>query len=26
VDECVTVAELEKLPELYRAVCERLLG
>jgi len=26
VDECVTVAELEKLPALYRAVCERLLG
>ena len=26
VDECVDVAELEKLPAVYRAVCERLLG
>jgi len=26
VDECVAVAELEKLPSLYQAVCERLLG
>ncbi len=26
VDECVAVAELEQLPALYRAVCERLLG
>jgi succinyl-diaminopimelate desuccinylase len=26
VDECVAVADLEKLPELYRTVCERLLG
>ena len=26
VDECVDVEELEKLPALYRAVCERLLG
>ena len=25
VDECVEVAELEKLPAVYRAVCERLL-
>ncbi len=25
VDECVTVEELERLPALYRAVCERLL-
>jgi succinyl-diaminopimelate desuccinylase len=25
VDECVDVAELEKLPTVYRAVCERLL-
>lgn len=25
VDECVTVAELEKLPSLYLAICERLL-
>ncbi|WP_108471070.1 succinyl-diaminopimelate desuccinylase [Rhodanobacter thiooxydans] len=26
VDECVDVAELEKLPAVYRAVCERLLA
>lgn len=26
VDECVDVAELEKLPAMYRAVCERLLA
>lgn len=26
VDECVDVADLEKLPQLYRAICERLLG
>ncbi|WP_266182997.1 succinyl-diaminopimelate desuccinylase [Dyella humicola] len=26
VDECVAVADLEKLPLLYQAVCERLLG
>ena len=26
VDECVEVAELEKLPAVYRAMCERLLG
>ncbi|MFC5435636.1 succinyl-diaminopimelate desuccinylase [Rhodanobacter umsongensis] len=26
VDECVTLAELEQLPQLYRAICERLLA
>lgn len=26
VDECVTVADLEKLPSLYLAVCQMLLG
>jgi succinyl-diaminopimelate desuccinylase len=26
VDECVSVTDLEQLPVLYRAVCERLLG
>lgn len=26
VDECVAVSELEHLPNVYRAVCERLLG
>jgi succinyl-diaminopimelate desuccinylase len=26
VDECVEVADLEKLPSLYLAVCKRLLG
>jgi succinyl-diaminopimelate desuccinylase len=26
VDECVAVDDLERLPGLYRAVCERLLG
>jgi succinyl-diaminopimelate desuccinylase len=26
VDECVDVEELEKLPAVYRSVCERLLG
>lgn len=26
VDECVSLADLEKLPELYAAVCQRLLG
>ena len=26
VDECVEVAELRRLPAVYRAVCERLLG
>ncbi|HEY0198388.1 MAG TPA: succinyl-diaminopimelate desuccinylase [Rhodanobacter sp.] len=25
VDECVAVAELQKLPAVYRAICERLL-
>jgi succinyl-diaminopimelate desuccinylase len=26
VDECIAVAELERLPELYRAICVRMLG
>jgi len=26
VDECVEVEELEKLPALYRAICEQLIG
>jgi succinyl-diaminopimelate desuccinylase len=26
VDECVALDELEQLPRMYRAVCERLLG
>ncbi|MDE2307905.1 MAG: succinyl-diaminopimelate desuccinylase [Xanthomonadaceae bacterium] len=26
VDECVAVPDLERLPALYRSVCERLLG
>ncbi|HEV2622683.1 MAG TPA: succinyl-diaminopimelate desuccinylase [Frateuria sp.] len=26
VDECVAVEELERLPGLYQAICERLLG
>jgi succinyl-diaminopimelate desuccinylase len=26
VDECVAVADLEKLPSLYQAICERLLA
>jgi succinyl-diaminopimelate desuccinylase len=26
VDECVSVADLEKLPSLYEAICSRLLG
>ena len=26
VDECIAVADLEKLPSLYGAICERLLG
>ncbi|HET6806433.1 MAG TPA: succinyl-diaminopimelate desuccinylase [Frateuria sp.] len=26
VDECVAIADLERLPALYRAICERLLG
>lgn len=26
VDECVDVAELERLPDLYQAICERLLA
>ena len=26
VDECVSVADLEKLPSLYEAICVRLLG
>lgn len=26
VDECVAIDELKRLPALYRAVCERLLG
>jgi len=26
VDECVAVADLDKLPLLYQAICERLLG
>ena len=25
VDECVDIAELEKLPDLYRVICERML-
>ncbi len=25
VDECVSVADLEKLPDLYEAICERML-
>jgi succinyl-diaminopimelate desuccinylase len=26
VDECVAVADLERLPELYQAICERMLA
>jgi succinyl-diaminopimelate desuccinylase len=26
VDECVSVADLEKLPDLYEAICERMLA
>jgi succinyl-diaminopimelate desuccinylase len=26
VDECVSVADLERLPALYQAICERMLG
>jgi succinyl-diaminopimelate desuccinylase len=26
VDECVALAELERLPQLYRAICERMLA
>lgn len=26
VDECVAVADLDRLPALYQAICERLLG
>ena len=26
VDECVSVADLERLPDLYEAICERMLG
>lgn len=26
IDECVALDELERLPALYRAICERLLG
>ncbi|MET0254561.1 MAG: succinyl-diaminopimelate desuccinylase [Luteibacter sp.] len=26
VDECVSVADLERLPDLYAAICERMLG
>ena len=26
VDECVALADLEKLPALYQTICERLLG
>ena len=26
VDECVAVADLERLPALYQAICERMLG
>jgi succinyl-diaminopimelate desuccinylase len=26
VDECVAVADLERLPQLYQAICHRLLG
>jgi succinyl-diaminopimelate desuccinylase len=26
VDECVSIADLERLPALYRAICERMLG
>ncbi|MDR6936674.1 succinyl-diaminopimelate desuccinylase [Luteibacter sp. 3190] len=26
VDECVSIADLERLPDLYEAICERLLG
>lgn len=26
VDECVAVADLERLPVLYQAICERMLG
>ncbi|HEX7814891.1 MAG TPA: succinyl-diaminopimelate desuccinylase, partial [Dyella sp.] len=25
VDECVSVADLERLPALYQAICERML-
>ncbi|WP_213948697.1 succinyl-diaminopimelate desuccinylase [Luteibacter sp. dw_328] len=26
VDECVSVADLERLPDLYEAICQRMLG
>jgi succinyl-diaminopimelate desuccinylase len=26
VDECVSVSDLEQLPKLYKAICERMLG
>jgi succinyl-diaminopimelate desuccinylase len=26
VDECVSIADLERLPELYAAICQRMLG
>jgi succinyl-diaminopimelate desuccinylase len=26
VDECVSIADLERLPDLYQAICERMLG
>ena len=26
VDECVSIADLEKLPDLYEAICERMLA
>jgi succinyl-diaminopimelate desuccinylase len=25
VDECVAVSDLERLPDLYQAICERML-
>jgi succinyl-diaminopimelate desuccinylase len=25
VDECVSIADLERLPDLYDAICERML-
>ena len=26
VDECVSIADLERLPDMYQAICERMLG
>lgn len=26
VDECVSIADLQRLPDLYQAICERMLG